>query len=629
MITENPGTPVRYCLQYRKQYSITCGQFPVIHKLTLKKISIKGYTEVSYTVCIQPSNKIVSVDEGAAVNDAILLAGIDSFSCTCRGAGTCGNCTVRVELSDTTSYTTSAFSTPVTGDCTIILLHHSASPVLLKADPAIVHIEKNDPDFFPFCRTITVAVPPPECGIDNSDFQRLQKAVSAKCGIEHLTCNRKILRRITDSVRREDGIISAVISGSGETGELHAVAPGAFSQMVFGIVCDIGTTTVSLCLVNLIDGAVTAATADYNAQVSRGVDITSRIGYACAPERSEELCDLLTNTINDCISSLLVTADIVEENIHVMAISGNTAMIHLFLGLRTDYMLDPPFVPTACTIPPLRAADCSLLINPEAVVMFVPGVDSRIGGDLVSGLLCTPLQSESANLYIDIGTSTELVLATNGKMYVSVCNDSRVFEGSGIHSGIRSAGGAIEAFHFDDKSGAIEYTVIDGGPPRGICGAGLLSLLDELQLSGALDSSGRFIATRFSDRIISIEGKNGLILADADTTEHNKPLIITETDIAALMQTIAAIRTEIKRLFHQTALGTADIDKVYIAGNLGTGIDVDAAIRTGLLPCISCERFIFLGNASLAGATRILLSRTGRNAVKEIISRIVCPETAG
>jgi len=52
-----------------------------------------------------------------------------------------------------------------------------------------------------------------------------------------------------------------------------------------------------------------------------------------------------------------------------------------------------------------------------------------------------------------------------------------------------------------------------------------------------------------------------------------------------------------------------DIDKVYIAGALGCGINLENAITIGLLPDMPRDKFIPLGNSSLGGAEMILLDR--------------------
>ena len=48
---------------------------------------------------------------------------------------------------------------------------------------------------------------------------------------------------------------------------------------------DIGTTTVTVWLVDLISGQVQAQASEYNGQISRGEDVISRIIYASKNER--------------------------------------------------------------------------------------------------------------------------------------------------------------------------------------------------------------------------------------------------------------------------------------------------------------------------------------------------------
>ncbi|MGI6209973.1 MAG: ASKHA domain-containing protein, partial [Anaerolineae bacterium] len=55
-----------------------------------------------------------------------------------------------------------------------------------------------------------------------------------------------------------------------------------------------------------------------------------------------------------------------------------------------------------------------------------------------------------------------------------------------------------------------------------------------------------------------------------------------------------------------------------IGGAFGQHLDVEAAVRIGLLPDLPWDRFRFLGNTAVAGAYQCLANREKRRRVEEI-----------
>ena len=66
----------------------------------------------------------------------------------------------------------------------------------------------------------------------------------------------------------------------------------------------------------------------------------------------------------------------------------------------------------------------------------------------------------------------------------------------------------------------------------------------------------------------------------------------------------------------------SDVRKIYIAGGFGNFINTESAIAIGMLPDVPRERFVYLGNASLAGAKHALLSLSVRERIKEVFKRM-------
>ena len=91
-----------------------------------------------------------------------------------------------------------------------------------------------------------------------------------------------LLRRIGSILRDAEWNVTAVfesaIGSQHSTIRLLDLRPT--ESPLFGLAIDIGTTTVSCWLVDLISGKVVAQVAEYNGQIARGEDVISRIIYA-------------------------------------------------------------------------------------------------------------------------------------------------------------------------------------------------------------------------------------------------------------------------------------------------------------------------------------------------------------
>ena len=580
---------------------------------------------MQYRVRFLPADVTVDVSDGTTISDAARLAEITTLHLPCGGRGTCGKCMVQMAIGEEEQRSVLACTTVIKNDATITIPEstgHSTAEIV--ADSSIEHIDTTSEIFLPLCRTIKVKVPSPVAGVNHSDLQRMEKAVGAYIDNGRLGCSRKIMQHIAESLRQEEGLVTAVITEAGTQYELSAITAGNVPPHSFGIACDIGTTTIAMHLINCENGEIVASASDYNAQLSRGADIISRIDYARTLDRLEELTDQVLDTINNMISKLIYSAGITEENVYSMVIAGNCTMTHLFLGLPPGYIREDPYVPTVNHVPILSASDCSLLINPEALIQFAPGVGSYVGGDITAGLLCTEMTTtkNTISLFIDIGTNGEIVIGNGEFLLTCACSAGPAFEGSGIRCGRRADTGAIDSFTIDPKDRSINYTVIGNGLPCGICGSGLISLLGELLAAGFIDRSGKIDDTADRSRAITIDGTPGLVLVEAEFTKHKNSIVITEADIDNLIRTKGAIYAACDLLLKNAGLDISSIERVYIAGGFGKYIDIEAAIRIGLFPDIGRNKFTFLGNTALAGATRVLLSKKYRELLDELPSRM-------
>jgi len=181
--------------------------------------------------------------------------------------------------------------------------------------------------------------------------------------------------------------------------------------------------------------------------------------------------------------------------------------------------------------------------------------------------------------------------------------------------------GAIERVAISPK-GSLEYEVIDKAKPRGVCGSGLVDLLAELLVNGYIDRQGKIRKEAAAARFKDSESGPGFLIESAGKTHWGHDLIITERDIANLIRTKGAVFSACSLLLKQVGLTFDQVEAFYIAGGFGHYLDVENAIRIGLLPDMGRERFHYLGNTSLLGAYLILISDDNRRMVEEFARKM-------
>ncbi len=209
-------------------------------------------------------------------------------------------------------------------------------------------------------------------------------------------------------------------------------------------------------------------------------------------------------------------------------------------------------------------------------------------------------------LFIDLGTNGELVLGNSDYMLTCACSAGPAFEGGDISCGMRATTGAIDSVHIDEETLEPEYSLISGDRPLGLCGSGLIDIISELFRTGAVNSKGKFV--RESRRIRYDEYGGNYIVAFASESGTEKDIELTEGDLDNFIRAKAAIFSAIRTMLGTLAMSVDDIDRVIIAGGIGSGIDIENAISIGMLPMIPLEKYSYIGNSSLTGACAMLLS---------------------
>jgi uncharacterized 2Fe-2S/4Fe-4S cluster protein (DUF4445 family) len=293
-----------------------------------------------------------------------------------------------------------------------------------------------------------------------------------------------------------------------------------------------------------------------------------------------------------------------------VSIAGNTTMTHLLLGVHGNNIRMEPYVPAFFSADDLRGADIGIGIDPDAAVYIAPSVGSYVGGDITAGVLSSGIHFDAeSSILIDLGTNGEIVLSGDGFLMSCACSAGPAFEGGDMSCGMRATDGAIEAVGIDEETMEPTLKVIGDIPPVGVCGTGLIDLIGELFRCRIIDARGKFI--REGERI-GTDDWDGKYFVVSDS------VVITETDIDNFIRAKGSVFSAVCTMLGLTGMEAPDIERIYIAGGIGSAIDIGSAVRIGMLPALPEERYTYIGNTSLAGAYQTLLSSDARAQLAEI-----------
>lgn len=406
--------------------------------------------------------------------------------------------------------------------------------------------------------------------------------------------------------------IDPLVTVSGDEVRYGDVTIDRVRRNVLGLAVDIGTTTVAFQLIDLRTGRAVGGGALENPQRFGGSDVMARISYDRT--RPGELRDALRRVLNHELRDLYAAHGIERHEVYEAVIAANTTMRDLFFGLDVAPIGESPYRSTtehafrdgdAPTTTIERAAhEVGLLVGPKARVIGAPLISGHVGGDIAADLVATDFGSRpGVSLLVDIGTNTEVVITDGERWFAASCPAGPAFEGGLIRFGMPGADGAIERIRIDGERFALE--TIGDAAPQGICGSGLVDILAELRRTGWMTPEGRFRP-----------GENEILVAP------DQGITFSRADASQLAQAKAANACGQRILLRRMGITAAEVDHVYLAGGFASHLDVENAIRIGLLADVRPERVTRVGNASLRGAEALLLSRRRRAWLEETVRRI-------
>lgn len=598
---------------------------------------------LNHKITFLPFQVTVEAPSGSSLLEAVKAAHLP-LNTTCGEKGTCGGCIVRILSGKHQQKQTAALSddlrsegfvlacqTSVSSDMQILLPQFEEKSISCLTDNILEDKKAENISgvirLDPLVKKLSIKLPPPSLKNNYSDLKRLERELNKRADIQNPEYEFSVLKKLAAAARANQGRITLVIFRSQEQDTIIAIEPAAARKKILGIACDIGTTTVALYIVDLEEGKILGTAASVNQQIKCGEDIISRIEYARKPGRLQELQSLIIGTINQLIKKASENTAVSVQDIYSASFTGNTTMLHLLLNCNPAYIREEPYVPTFNRVPMIKSRDIGLNIHPEARVFCAPAVGSYVGGDITAGLLSTPilLDTQDISLFIDAGTNGELVVGNHDWLMTCACSTGPAFEGGGIQCGMPAMDGAIESITLENN-GQVNYQVIGRIKPKGICGSGLVDLMAELFTQDYIDRHGKFIAHKIQDRLIEREEGKGFLIEAGNRTFWGNDLFITENDISHLIRTKAAVFAASSLLLKQVGLEFKDIQFVYLAGGFGQNLNIENAIRIGLLPDLERDRFSYIGNSSLLGAYLILLCEENRKIVHALADKMTYME---
>lgn len=453
------------------------------------------------------------------------------------------------------------------------------------------------------------------------DNERFSWAVEEVTGMDKIRVPYSVIKKMAHVFRASDFHVKAVIRKTGKDVFVYDVLPVSEEPVVAGIAIDIGTTSVSAIIIDMLNGAVLAKGSAGNGQIRYGADVINRIIESGKPGGREKLQDaIIKETLNPLILNMCASAKIKPAQVYRLAIGANTTMNHLLMGVDADPVRMEPYIPTFFKTNSLFASDIGLKVNPDAHIILAPNIGSYVGGDITAGAFVSMIWNKPEfSIFIDLGTNGEIVFGNSDFMMSCACSAGPAFEGGDISCGMRATDGAIEAIKLDKETLEPTYSVIGdpGTKPVGLCGSGIIDMIAELFRCGVINPKGQII--REGRRIRRDEfGMGSYIIAFEEEAGSVKDVELTEADIDSFIRAKGAIFSAIRTMLSYCDFDISMIENVYVAGGIGSGINMGNAIEIGMFPDIPVEMYHYLGNTSLAGAYAMLYSTEAERKVYEI-----------
>ena len=568
----------------------------------------------------------------------------------CSGNGSCGKCRVKlvegqVESMPSRHITAEEYEagwrlsccSKVAGDCTVFVpdiasAYQSRMKTADLSSPKEIaiftdcqeHLKESGISFTNNFRSVVVTMAEPTLDDTMPDNERLTWAVQEALGVETVKIPYGVMVKLAHTLREHNFTVCVKGELQGDTFQcMEITAPE--DTLLVGCAIDIGTTTVTMVLTDLETGALLAKGSSGNGQIRYGADVINRIIESGRPGGKKKLQDaIIKETLTPIIANLCRTAGINARSILRLSIGSNTTMNHLLLGVDADPVRMEPYIPSFFGWDGLLAGDLKLPANPLAPIRIAPNIGSYVGGDITAGTLaCGIWALEEMSLFIDLGTNGELVFGNSDFLMSCACSAGPAFEGGDISCGMRATDGAVEAVTIDKNTMEPTFDIIgdEGQKVVGLCGSGIIDMISELFRCGIINAKGLFV--REGKRILhDAHGMGRYVLAFPEESETGREVSLNEVDIDNFIRAKGAIFSAIDTLLQSVDMTPDCIDKVYVAGGIGSGINMRNAVNIGMFPDVELEKFRYIGNSSLTGAYAMVVSDEANAKCAEVAANM-------
>jgi uncharacterized 2Fe-2S/4Fe-4S cluster protein (DUF4445 family) len=489
-----------------------------------------------------------------------------------------------------------------------------------------------------------VEIEPPDMERPLGDIDRVVAQLKRDFALPDLTADLTLLPRVQAALAAGDYKATAVVyTDDGAAPRLIDIRPG-YSETLFGVAIDVGSTTIACHLVDLMSGRTIASAGTSNPQIRFGEDLMSRVSYVMMnPDGRSALTEAVRGAINGLIGRVAGEAGVDRAELVEAVMVGNPIMHHLFLGIDPTALGQAPFALAVSGAVRCPAREIGLELHPAGRVYVLPCIAGHVGADAAGVALAEgPQHHDEPTLVVDIGTNAEILLGSRARVLAASSPTGPAFEGAEISSGQRAAPGAIERVRIDPATLAARIKVIgcdawsdeesfaEGTAAfgvTGICGSGIIEAIGEMFLAGIISADGMIDGglARRSERVVA-DGRTASFILWRAAPGQGQDVRVTQRDVRAIQLAKGALYAGCRLLMDKA--GLAEVARIKLAGAFGSYIDPRYAMLIGLIPDCDLDRVAAVGNAAGTGARMALLNRGHRREIEALVRIVEKIETA-
>ena len=488
----------------------------------------------------------------------------------------------------------------------------------------------------PIVRLCFVEVREPDMHEPSGDLRRLIEALEGQWPDRvtgDITCDLHVIQRLQPVLRQGKWHVTLALR---DGHQIVAIWPGLKDQIA-GVAIDVGSTTMSAHLCDMVTGKVLASTGAMNPQIRFGEDLMSRVSYGIMNlGGAAEMTKAVIAGLQTLIDVAAKQAGLSGEDIVELVLVGNPVMHHLLLGIDPVELGGAPFALAVDAAMDVRAVELGLAINPGGRIYILPCIAGHVGADAAAVVLAeAPQKADEMTLIVDVGTNAEIVVGNKDRLLAASSPTGPAFEGAQISSGQRAAPGAIERIRIDKDTLEPKFRVIgvdlwsnedgfdaavDKTGVTGICGSGIIEVLGEMYLAEIITMDGVIDGSKAA--------QNSRIVADDRTFSYRitDTVSVTQNDVRAIQLAKAALYAGFRLLMDK--INIRKVDRVVLAGAFGTHIDPKYAMVLGMIPDCLLANVSAAGNLAGAGARMALLNQAARRDIEAVVRQIEKIETA-